>query len=112
LQCADANENCNGAIFDGFDLSMNSQGQVLWDFGTNQEAPVMALASISFGDRDGDGEIDDWPVITAPVCNESCNTEPSPVDNDSDSSKGIGSLFYLLLMLPLFISRRSRYIKA
>jgi hypothetical protein len=112
LQCADANENCNGAIFDGFGLSMNSQGQALWDFGTDQETPVMALASMSFGDRDGDGEIDDWPVIAAPVCTESCNTEPSLVDNDSDSSKGIGSLFYLLLMLPLFISRRNRYRKA
>ncbi len=103
LQCADAIENCNGATFDGFDQALNSQGLALWNFGNYQEAPVMTLASFKFGDRDGNGEMDEWPEISNPVCDEPCISEPMP---DNDSSTGFGSLFYLLLLMPLLIFRR------
>jgi len=112
LQCADAVENCNGVTFDGFDQPLNRKGLTLWAFGNNQEAPVMTLASFEFGDRDGNGEMDEWPEIEAPICGDPCNNEPLPVADDGDSSTGFGSLFYLLLLMPLFFYGRGAFQKA
>jgi len=111
LQCADTIENCNGAKFTGFDQPLNSEGQTLWGFGNAQEAPTMTLAAFKFGDLDGNGEMDEWPEIEAPIYDEPCNNEPLPATDDSDSSTGFGSLLYLLLLMPLFVFGRGAFRK-
>jgi len=91
IKCASVTENCNGLQFNDFGEQLNSVGQALWEFGAPDEAPVMVLPMGTFGDKDGDGILDD-------------NTDSAKV---SDSSSGLGGLVYLLLWLvPLVFRRR------
>ncbi len=95
IQCATASEACNGLTFIGFDAELNTAGQALWEFGSNQEAPVMALTACSFGDTDGNGKMDSWPVITTPV--GGCS---------AGSSSGAGGGYLLLCLLSFLLPRR------
>ena len=105
IQCATLSEGCNGMQLTGFDEPVNSQGQALWDFGNNQQAPMMALAVGTFGDADGDGEMDDWPAIDAPIVPDPRGNPAQ--NNNSDSPLGLGGVFYLCwLLVPLMFRRR------
>jgi len=112
LQCADANENCNGVLFDDFDQQLNSDEENLWDFGTQQEAPVMIFSSVRFGDKDGDGAFDVWPEIAAPVIDDPVVEDPCAESScDDDSDPLIGSSLTLVLIMPwlmLFSAFRRR----
>jgi len=90
IKCASETENCNGLQFTDFSEQLNSFGEPLWKFGSSDEAPVMALAMGNFGDKDGNGIMDD-------------NSASAKVD---DSSSGLGGVFYLLLFLMPFVFRR------
>lgn len=96
IQCATDTHGCNGLQFSNFSEQINSLQQPLWDFGSNEEAPVMVLASGTFGDRDGNGEADDWPQIPSPDIEVS----------SSDSSPGIGGVPYLIFLLMPWLLRR------
>lgn len=96
IQCATDTHGCNGLQFSNFSEQINSLQQPLWDFGSNEEAPVMVLASGTFGDRDGNGEADDWPQIPSPYIEVS----------SSDSSPGIGGVPYLIFLLMPWLLRR------
>jgi len=104
IKCASDTQSCNGLQFSEFGEQLNSLGQNLWEFGGNQETPVMVLTVGTFGDKDGNGEVDDWPVISAPI-DQDPKSNPGQANN-SDSSSGLGGVFYLLLLLVTFIFRR------
>ncbi|MEH6345998.1 MAG: hypothetical protein V7785_12985 [Bermanella sp.] len=102
IQCATDAAGCNGLAFNGFSEKLNSLEQALWDFGDNEEAPVMVLASGRFGDKDGNGQVDEWIVNDWPV--EEGNGAQA---RSNDSSSGIGGLFYMVvLLLPILFRRR------
>lgn len=103
LQCASGSKNCNGLVFDAFGDVKNSENNNLWSFGTEQEAPTMVLPMGEFGDKDGDGQADSWPIIEGPSVDR--NTIDSP--NDNDSSNSSGSLYFLLLLIPMLWRRES-----
>ena len=93
IQCASDSSACNGLQFLNFSEQTNHVQQSLWDFGSNEEAPVMILASGTYGDRDGNGEMD------SPMAKRQAQA--------SDSSSGLGGLFYMvLLLMPLVLRRR------
>jgi len=105
IQCATPAVNCNGLELTGFDEPVNNQGQALWDFGSNEQAPVMVLAAGTFGDTDGDGEMDGWPAIDAPIIPDPRGSRAQ--NNDNDSPLGLGGVFYLCwLLVPLLLRRR------
>ena len=122
LQCANANTSCNGAKFTDFDLALNTQGEALWEFGTQLEAPVMVIGSTAFGDKDGDGAFDAWPAIAAPVIDDPVVEDPVVEDPvvedpcaesscDDGSDPLIGSSLTLVLIMPwlmLFSAFRRR----
>jgi len=93
IKCASDTENCNGLQFNDFSDQLNSFGQPLWKFGSNDEAPVMVLAMGTFGDKDGNGIMDD-------------NSGRSGSAKAGDSSSGLGGVVYLLLLLVPFVFRR------
>ena len=102
IKCASDSDtqSCNGLNFNDFGEQLNSLGEALWEFGGIEDAPVMVLAMGTFGDKDGNGEVDDWPATI--------NQDPrsnSGQANKSDSS-GLGGVFYLLLFLMPFVFRR------
>ncbi len=106
LQCATNENPCNGLQYTGYNAHVNSNGQPLWQFGSNEQAPQMTLASGTYGDIDGNGEMDNWPQINGP-------DGQNPVDNDLGGAKsdaastGLGGLLYILcLLLPVVLRRR------
>lgn len=94
LQCASVNTSCNGAQFTDFGQVLNTQGEALWAFGTQLEAPQMVIDSISYGDKEGLGVFDTWPEITAPVTEDPVTEDPKPRS---------GSMLYLILIMPLLM---------
>jgi len=105
FQCATDSQVCNGLQFSGFESALNSMGQALWGFGNNEQVPMMVLAAGTFGDADGNGEMDNWPAIGDPIVPDPRGNPAQ--NNDSDSPLGLGGVFYLCwLLVPLIIRRR------
>ncbi len=103
IQCASHSVSCNGMQLTGFNEPVNSQGQALWGFGSNEQVPMMVLPAGTFGDADGNGEMDDWPAIDAPIVPDPRGNPAQ--NNDSDSPLGLGGVFYLWLLVPLIFRR-------
>ncbi len=97
LQCASPTQSCNGLLFNNFTDALNTEGETLWDFGANTQAPTIVLPMGRFADADGNGVADNWPEINSPVTS-------NPVEVDESSSGG-GSLMYLALLW-IFIIRK------
>ncbi len=90
LQCANTTQSCNGLVFDDFTGSVNSEGQTLWAFGENTQAPALLLSMGRFADTDGNGAADNWPQISDPIT-------PTPAEV-AESSSGGGGVLYLGLL--------------
>lgn len=119
LQCATAAADaCNNVQLLEFNQQKNSQDQLLWEFGTNTEAPAMKINNFSFSDMAGDGNVDNWPELTRPIVTPDEPDTPdepgkptSPGNGNSSGSSSSGGallnwLLFSLTMLVVFTRRR------
>jgi hypothetical protein len=60
LKCPDtaSDPDCLPGLFAGWQNRLNLDGQLAWDFGTNQQVPALRIQGVVYRDSDGDGVLD------------------------------------------------------